>query len=121
MLSGNITSHDSLPESDPRRHYPRFQPEAFATNIQLVEAVRKIAKRKGCTPAQLAINWTRCLGKRPGMPVIIPVPGSSSEARIQENATVVELTDEEMKEIYAILEKFEVVGGRYPEGWPTEG
>jgi len=121
MLSGNIPSLSSLPESDPRRHYPRFQPDAFATNMQLVDAVRQIAQRKGCTPAQLAINWTRCLGKRSGMPVIIPVPGSSSEERIRENATLVELTDAEMREIDAVLERCEVVGERYPEGWPTDG
>ena len=121
MLSGQITKLDDLDVNDPRRHYPRFQPDTFPINIQLVDEVRKLADTKGCTPAQLAINWLRCLSSRPGMPTIIPLPGSSNEKRVRENAVVVDLTEGEMKAIDGILAKFEVVGGRYPAGWPTDG
>jgi pyridoxine 4-dehydrogenase len=121
MLTGQIKTLDDLAAEDPRRHYPRFSPEAFPINIQLVEKVQKLAEKKGCTPAQLAINWLRCLSKKPGMPTIIPLPGSSKEARVRENTLVVDLTDEEMGAIDELLAGFEVAGGRYPAGFPTDG
>ena len=91
-------------------------------NIKLSNAVGDMARRIGCTPAQLAIGWVRCLSKRrPGMPEIIPIPGSSSEARVMENCAAVDLTDAQMDEIDGLIEKYEIVGGRYPEGHPIEG
>jgi pyridoxine 4-dehydrogenase len=47
------------------------------------------------------------------MPKIIPIPGASSEKRVKENSKNVTLTDEEMKEIQSILDRFPVSGGRY--------
>jgi pyridoxine 4-dehydrogenase len=55
------------------------------------------------------------------MPVIIPIPGATAEARVRENCVEVELTAEDMALIDKILTKFTVVGGRYPAGVPTDG
>ena len=73
-----------------------------------------MARSKGCTPAQLAINWTLALARRPGMPEIIPIPGSTTVARVEENSKLIEVTDEEMSQIDEILAKFTPVGARYP-------
>lgn len=78
-----------------------------------------MAEKKGCTPAQLAINWTLALSRRPGMPVIIPIPGATTSARVEENTKEVHITDEEMAEIDAILAKFKPVGERYPPYVPV--
>lgn len=78
-----------------------------------------MAKQKGCTPAQLAINWTRALSRRPGMPTIIPIPGSTTVERVEENSKLVDITDEEMTAIDVILAKFTPVGDRYPQEVPT--
>lgn len=121
MLSGAIKSLDDLPANDVRRHYPRFQPDTFAANIKLVDEVRALAQKKGCTPAQFAINWVRCLTKRPGMPLIIPLPGSSNAGRVRENATLVEFSEEELREVDEVVAKVQVVGGRYPAGIPVDG
>lgn len=121
MLSGQIKSLDDLDPNDPRRYWPRFQPENFATNIQLVEQVQALAAKKGCTPAQFAINWVRSLSSRPGMPQIIPLPGSSNERRVKENAQLFDLTAEDLAAVDDYLSKVTVVGGRYPEGFPTDG
>lgn len=120
MLTGQIKSIDDLPEGDMRRHFPRFQPEAFAVNLQLVGQVEALAAKKGCTPAQLAIAWCRALSRRPGMPTIIPIPGATTVERVEENATPVELTDGEMAEIDETLARFEVAGTRYPAGAPID-
>ncbi len=77
-----------------------------------------MAERKGCTPAQFAINWVRCQSKKPGMPAVIPIPGGSTAAKVAENTKLVDITLEELAEVDAILAKFEVAGPRYPEGVP---
>ncbi|CCF41172.1 aldo/keto reductase [Colletotrichum higginsianum] len=119
MLTGQVKTLDDIPHDDMRRHMPRFQPDTFGINIKLVEQVETLARKKGVTPAQLAIGWTVALSRRPGIPMIIPIPGATTADRVNENAKLVELTDEEMAEIDATLAKFEVVGGRYPEGAPV--
>ncbi|KAK2027109.1 aldo/keto reductase [Colletotrichum zoysiae] len=119
MLTGQLKTLDDIPQGDMRRHMPRFQPDTFGINIKLVEQVEELARKKGVTPAQLAIGWTMALSRRPGMPEIIPIPGATTAERVNENAKLVELTDEEMGEIDATLAKFEVVGGRYPDGAPV--
>lgn len=73
------------------------------------------AAKKGCTPAQFAINWVASLSKRPGMPVIIPIPGAVSLERVRENSRVVELTDADMDEVDAYLEDFVPVGHHLSE------
>ncbi|KAH7359207.1 pyridoxal reductase [Plectosphaerella cucumerina] len=119
LATGQIKSLKDIPEGDFRHHMPRFQPGAFEINLQLAEQVKTLAEKKGCTPAQLALGWVTSLQRRPGMPVIIPIPGATTKERVEENSVVVELTDEEMAEIDATLAKFEVVGERYPAGAPT--
>lgn len=92
---------------------PRFSAENFDTNFKLVEEVEKLAAKKGCTPAQIAINWVIAQSKKPGMPKIIPIPGASSVERVKENTTIVPLTDEDLAEIDRILASFTPVGDRY--------
>ena len=96
---------------------PRFAPENFESNLRLVRAVEKLAAQKGCTPAQLALGWVRTLSKRKGMPVIIPIPGTTKIDRVKENAVEVELSEAEMREIDDVLAGFEVAGDRYPAQW----
>lgn len=121
ILTGAFKRYEDMPKDMlvVQMGFPRFQKENFEKNMELVEQVEKLAKKKGCTPAQLAINWTVALSRRPGMPTIIPIPGSTTVARAEENSTLVDITDEEMSEIDAILAKFEVAGGRYPDHIPT--
>lgn len=102
------------------RILPRFQAENFEANRRLAAQVEAMAARKGCTTAQFAIGWVRALARRPGMPVIIPIPGASTAERVQENAREVDIADSEMAEIDAILAKFEVKGARYPDFVPTD-
>ncbi|KAK3984141.1 NADP-dependent oxidoreductase domain-containing protein [Cladorrhinum sp. PSN332] len=115
MLTGQIKSPDDIPEGDYRRTVPRFQPGAFEANLRLVDEVKKLAAKKGCTPGQIAINWVVALGRRPGMPEIIPIPGASSPERAKENAVEIELSEEDLAEIERIVSEFKPVGERYDE------
>ncbi|KAI1855494.1 hypothetical protein JX265_004577 [Neoarthrinium moseri] len=120
VLTGQIKSLDDLPADDMLRHYPRFQPDVFPINLEVVKHVESIAQKKGCKPSQLAINWTRAVAKKHGASVI-PIPGATTAERVDENAKVVELTDEELAELDAILSKFEIQGSRYPDYVPVDG
>lgn len=113
MLSGQIKSPDDIPATDFRKTLPRFQPGAFEVNLKLVKELEKIAKQKNVTPAQLAISWVRSLSEKNGNPVIIPIPGATTEERVVENAKEVLLSDQDLAEIDSILKSAEVVGGRY--------
>jgi pyridoxine 4-dehydrogenase len=119
LLTGQIKKFEDLPSDSTMRDYPRFQPGNFEINIQLVQQVEYIAEKKGCTAALLAINWTRVLSRRPGMPTIIPIPGATKVERVEENSKQIDLTDEEMAQIDAILAKFTPAGDRYPASVPV--
>jgi pyridoxine 4-dehydrogenase len=93
--------------------HPRWQGDNLLKNIQLVNDVEALAKKKGCTVSQIAINWLLSLSRRPGMPKIIPIPGSTKPDRIRENATIVNLTDEDLHDIDNLLTSFTPAGERY--------
>jgi pyridoxine 4-dehydrogenase len=117
LQTGDFKKPDDIPEGDFRRHFPRFQGEAFFENIKLVAEVEKLAKRKGATPGQIGIAWIQALSGSDGMPIIIPIPGASTDKRVKENSAAndVKLTSEDMEELEGILKAFVPSGGRYPE------
>jgi pyridoxine 4-dehydrogenase len=114
-LTGTLKSPEDIPKGDFRCSIPRFQGENFETNAKLGKEVEKLAREKACTPAQISIGWLLALSRRPGLPKIIPIPGTSKVERIRENAKEVELTDDDMAAIDKILAEFPVVGERYGE------
>ncbi len=105
----NLAALDALPASDWRKNIPRFG-EHYEENKRRVSKFYEIAARKGCTPAQLALAWVHSKGSD-----VVPIPGTKSARRIEENArawTVLPLTSQEILEIE---ESVSVVGDRYPE------
>jgi len=56
-----------------RRNNPRFQGDNFRQNLAIVERVARVAARKGCTPAQLALAWVLAQGDD-----IVPIPVRSA-------------------------------------------
>lgn len=114
MLTGQIQSLDDMPANDYHRMFPRFQPENFAINLELVSKIKEVAQGKECSSAELALSWIKIQSKKPGMPFFVPVAGARSEQRVEQNSTDVPLSDVDMAEIESILEKFPVAGGRYP-------
>lgn len=115
MLTGQIRSRKDIPENDMRLHYPRFSEENFDKNLELVDRLEQLAKKKGCTASQLGIAWCIAQADRLGLQVL-PIPGCTSIERLKENAAGrdVKLSKEELNEIKEILSSINVVGGRYP-------
>ncbi|KAL3458059.1 NADP-dependent oxidoreductase domain-containing protein [Aspergillus heterothallicus] len=115
MLTGRLKKLGDIPKDSLLLHFgfPRFQQENFEKNLQLVNKVEEIAAQKGCTPAQLAIGWTIALSRRLKT-TIVPIPGASTAARVEENGKLVEVSDEELLQIDGILKTFSPAGDRYP-------
>jgi aryl-alcohol dehydrogenase-like predicted oxidoreductase len=109
FLAGRIRKIDDLAPGDWRRNNPRFQGENFAKNVAVADQVSALAQEKACTPAQLALSW---LLTRPG---VIPIPGTSSEARLVENAKApdVVLSQDEIARIELAVPLNAAAGARY--------
>jgi pyridoxine 4-dehydrogenase len=112
-LAGQIKSFDDVTEF--QKWGPRFHEENFHKNLEPVETIKKVAEKKGCTLAQLAIAWVRAHSGTKGHPIIIPLPGATTVSRVQENMKDVQLTTEDLKEIDGILATMPVQGPRVPK------
>ncbi|KAK3987505.1 pyridoxal reductase [Cladorrhinum sp. PSN332] len=121
MLTGQWKKRSDLPADSLLLafNFPRFSEENFPINVQLVEKVEELARAKGLTAAQLAINWTRSLSRRPGVPLVVPIPGASTVGRVKENSKVYDLTEDEIAQIDEVLSKFPAAGERYPSIFKT--
>jgi len=119
FLTGAIKADAPLADNDFRRALPRFQGEAMAKNLSLVDALTTIAADKGVTPAQLALAWILHQG-----PDIAPIPGTTKIARLEENvgAVAVTLSSEDLARIAAAVPEKAVEGERYtPAGLAMVG
>ncbi|KAK4178981.1 NADP-dependent oxidoreductase domain-containing protein [Triangularia setosa] len=114
FLTGQIKSLDDFAADDFRRIVPRFSPENFPKNLEVVEKLGEIAKRKGCTTGQLALAWLMAQG-----PDIIPIPGTKKIQYLEDNVASVNvaLTNEDVKEIRATIDSAEVLGDRVIPGF----
>jgi aryl-alcohol dehydrogenase-like predicted oxidoreductase len=112
ILTGAITSEDSLDESDSRRsaYFPRLNGEGLRANLRLVARVRELAEDHGCTPGQLALAWVLAQGGD-----VAPIPGTKRVAYLEENvgATDVELSAEDLAALERAVPRDAVVGDRY--------
>ncbi|MFY9328660.1 MAG: aldo/keto reductase [Georgfuchsia sp.] len=112
FLTGAITSPEQFAQDDHRRHTPRFQGDNFARNLQLVDKVKEMATRRGCTPGQLALAWVLAQGDD-----IVPIPGTKRRSYLEENIGAIALTlsPAELAEINAVFPPGVAAGGRYTE------
>ena len=111
FLTGAIDENTRFDPSDFRNRVPRFAPEARKANRALVEVLQALGKRRGATPAQLALAWL--LAQKPW---IVPIPGTRRLERLDENiaAASVILASEDLREISEALAMLPVQGERYP-------
>lgn len=110
FLTGTITASTELAADDFRRAVPRFEKANLEANGRLVAAVRKLAREKNATPAQIALAWVLAQGKW-----IAPIPGTTKSARLRENVAAAEITftKDELARIRALLDAIPVAGERY--------
>ncbi|GAA2013500.1 aldo/keto reductase [Nocardiopsis rhodophaea] len=119
FLTGTITRPEDLDPTDFRHSHPRFQGEHLARNVRMVERVRELAHRYGCSPVQLALAWLLAQGED-----IVPIPGTRRTKYLSENvaAADLKLTDEQLAAVSAAVPRASVSGERYdPAGMATVG
>jgi len=112
LLTADIADPATLSEGDTRKRQPRYAGDNLAHNRALAQKVEAIAKRKGCTPAQLALAWVLAQGDD-----VVPIPGTKQKTRLLENigALKVQLSASDLGEISSAVPAGAVKGTRYPE------
>jgi aryl-alcohol dehydrogenase-like predicted oxidoreductase len=112
FLAGNVKRAEDYPETDHRRHDPRYQGENFDANQRAAQIVRDIAATHGAKPGQAAIAWLLRKGDD-----IVPIPGTKRRTYLQENidAACLHLNADEMARLDEALDPTRVSGARYSE------
>jgi len=90
---------------------PRFQEGNVEKNLELVEALRRLADAKGVSVAQIAIAWVAAKGQD-----IVPLVGARRRDRLGEalGALEVWLNEEDLAAIERAIPKGAAAGDRYP-------
>ncbi|MFE6172036.1 aldo/keto reductase [Streptomyces sp. NPDC056464] len=111
LISGHFARDRRLAANDFRSMSPRFQGENLRHNLDLVEALRKIAERKGVSVAQIAIAWVLSRGDD-----IVPLVGARTRERLTESLGALDVTLEEadLTEIERAVPADAAAGDRYP-------
>jgi aryl-alcohol dehydrogenase-like predicted oxidoreductase len=112
FLTGTIDTATTFAGGDFRSISPRFESDARAANMAIVDLLRRVAERMHATPAQIALAWL--LARKPW---IVPIPGTRRIARLEENigAASVALRDEDIRDITEAASNIPVQGARLPE------
>ena len=97
---------------DFRAHMPRFNGEAGAQNLKLVEALNRLAAEKNVSAATLATAWALHKGEH-----IVPVMGARTRKQLDQALAAVDLplTDAEVQKLEAAVPASAVQGTRYAE------
>uniref|UniRef100_A0A3Q7EM59 NADP-dependent oxidoreductase domain-containing protein n=1 Tax=Solanum lycopersicum TaxID=4081 RepID=A0A3Q7EM59_SOLLC len=103
---------ESLPANSFLTTHPRFTGENFEKNKSIYFRMGGIAKKHGCSPAQLAISWVLHQGND-----IVPIPGTTKIKNLHDNigSVRVKLTEEDIKELSDAVPVSEVAGQRIGE------
>jgi aryl-alcohol dehydrogenase-like predicted oxidoreductase len=111
ILTGAISSTESLDADDFRRNNPRYADGNLEANLAVVDKVKAIADRKGITPGQLALAWVL---HQEG---VVAIPGTKRRTYLEENvaAADVELTEEDLQALDEAAPVGVAEGSRYPE------
>jgi aryl-alcohol dehydrogenase-like predicted oxidoreductase len=111
LISGHFTADRQLGQGDFRAMSPRFQGDNLRHNLNLVEALRKIAEQKGVSVAQIAIAWVLSRGED-----IVPLVGARRRDRLTEalGALGVTLEPADLAAIEEAVPAGAAAGDRYP-------
>lgn len=109
-LSGNLRECASLPAGDMRHFMPRFAPENYAHNLELVDRLALLAARLGTTAAALSLAWVLAQGEH-----VHAIPGTKRGDHFAENlgALSVALSPAQTAEAGEIINQSTIAGARY--------
>ncbi|MCG7594525.1 aldo/keto reductase [Mycobacterium sp. PSTR-4-N] len=110
LLGGHWTAA-GIGDGDMRTLSPRFSGENLTHNLDLAEALRRVADELGISVAQAAIAWVIARGTD-----VVALIGARTRTRLTEalGAVDIELTDAQLGRIEAAVPAERVAGDRYP-------
>jgi aryl-alcohol dehydrogenase-like predicted oxidoreductase len=110
LMSGHWTKDRTVIPGDFRGFAPRFKGENLEHNLELVEALRRVAEARNATVAQMAIAWVLSRGDD-----IVPLVGARRRERLGEavGALDLELTPEDLEAVEAAVPRGSAAGERY--------
>ena len=107
LLTGTIATTAAMTDDDIRRRaQPRFQGANLEHNLRLVDIVRSVAIRHGCTPGQVALAWVLARGDD-----VVPIPGTRRRRYLEENVSAVSVALEPADMV--LLDSLDPAGERY--------
>ena len=110
FLAGGIRSLDDLAADDWRRNDPRYSSENMPSNLAIVDAIAKVAKRHAVSNAQVALAWLLAQGDD-----VVPIPGVKRSETLRDSARApdVTLSEIDLAEIEAAAPSGRTAGPRY--------
>ncbi len=111
MISGYLNERSKYnPDNDNRPSLPRYQAENVIANWPLIDVLKAFGDQRGLTVAQVALAWL--LAQKP---FIVPIPGTTKLAHLQENMWVVNyaFAPGELNTLTTKLDQVKIVGERY--------
>lgn len=114
FLTGAITRDMTFDDpNDLRKDFPRFTPDALEANFAVVGFLKALARRKGATPAQIALGWL--LHQKPW---IVPIPGGNRIEHLDDNLPAAELSlsEADLREIDEAFSTIDIQGAPLSEG-----
>jgi aryl-alcohol dehydrogenase-like predicted oxidoreductase len=111
LISGHFTRDRQLAANDFRAMSPRFQGDNLDRNLDLVDALRKIAEQKGISVAQTAIAWVLAQGED-----IVPLIGARTRQRLGEALGALDVTLDagDLAAVERAIPPGAAAGDRYP-------
>ncbi|MEU8570045.1 aldo/keto reductase [Streptomyces pathocidini] len=112
LISGHWSRDRKLAANDFRGMSPRFSGDNLDRNLDLVDALRKVAEGKGATVAQTAIAWVLAQGED-----IVPLVGARRRDRLTEALGALDFTLDaaDLAAIEEAVPAGAAAGTRYPE------
>ncbi|MFZ4450886.1 aldo/keto reductase [Salibacterium aidingense] len=100
LLAGKYDKNTTFADNDIRSNSPMFQGSTFYENLEKVEKVRRLARKKGAETAHVILAWYLT---RDAIDTIIP--GAKRAEQVTDNGHTLDvmLTEEEIKEIDQIF------------------
>jgi aryl-alcohol dehydrogenase-like predicted oxidoreductase len=104
LLTGRFTREraEALGDDDWRAESDEFNEPGLSRNLALQDALRPVAERHGITPAAVAVAWTLAW---PGVTGAIVGARSAEQVDGWIPAATLELTDEDLAELRAAIER----------------
>lgn len=112
FLTGTINASTQFDKTDFRNVVARVNEDNRKANQVVVDKVTEFAKKKKSSPAQVALAWV--LAQKPW---IVPIPGTKTIHRLEENLKADELTlsTEDLAQIEHAFSQIIIQGARYPQ------